>query len=211
MLMQRYKVTLKKKNVKNLSIRIVASDEVVLTVPLFVSKKRAFEFLDMKKEWVEKKLSQMPKPLKLEEGASINYLGYPYTIKFCEKGRAFIDGEFLYLPKDDRQNEYEKFLKKKAKEIFLPIVKSWAKKVDKEIKRVSIKKMKTRWGSCNTQKAYINLNLHLIHKPIGVIEYVVLHEIAHLTHPNHSKEFHSYVENFMPDWKEREKLLKSNF
>jgi len=209
--MREYKLTIRKKAVKNISIRVVSSDEVILTLPRFVSKTRGLEFLHSKEEWIQKKLSHMPKPLSLENGEVINYLGYPYTIKLCEKDRAFIDGEFLYLPKEDRQNEYEKFLKKKAKEIFLPIVKSWAKKVDKEIKRVSIKKMKTRWGSCNTQKAYINLNLHLIHKPIGVIEYVVLHELAHLTHPNHSKEFHRYVENFMPDWKEREKLLKSNF
>ena len=67
--------------------------------------------------------------------------------------------------------------------------------------------MKTRWGSCNPHKGYINLNLELIKNPKESIEYVVFHELSHLIHPNHSKEFYSYISAYMPDWKRRKEIL----
>ncbi|CAC9587858.1 Putative predicted metal-dependent hydrolase [Bathymodiolus heckerae thiotrophic gill symbiont] len=73
--------------------------------------------------------------------------------------------------------------------------------VNKEIKQVRIRKMKTRWGSCNPEKSYINLNSELIKAPIQCIEYVIFHELAHLIHPNHDKGFYTYLTIHMPNWK----------
>jgi len=211
--MKNYKLIIKKKSVKNISIRITSFDEVVLTLPFFVSKSKGLEFLSQKESWIQKHLKNFPKSYELKEGAEFLYLGEKYTIKFHhdrDKKVFFQDG-FLYVYHDRSQQVLDLFLKKQARDIFVKLIQKWEKVLDKSIKRVSIKKMKTRWGSCNTQKAYINLNLNLIHKSIDVIDYVILHEMAHLTHPNHSKEFHGYVAKFMADWKDREKLLKSNF
>ena len=74
--------------------------------------------------------------------------------------------------------------------------------------QIKIRKMKTLWGSCNIIKKAITYNSRLIEKSIKAIEYVVLHEISHLKYPNHQKEFWSYIEQFMPDWKYRKSLLK---
>ncbi|MDE4980602.1 M48 family metallopeptidase, partial [Francisella tularensis subsp. holarctica] len=71
---------------------------------------------------------------------------------------------------------------------------------NQEITRVTIKKTNTRWGSCIYVKITINLNFNLVLREIQAIEYVVLHEIAHLSHTNHSKVFYAYVARFMPDW-----------
>ncbi len=68
--------------------------------------------------------------------------------------------------------------------------------------------MKTRWGSCNTQKGFINLNLELIKKTKICIEYVIFHELVHLIYPNHSKEFYKYLTLYMPDWEERKEKLE---
>jgi len=209
--MREYKLTIKKKRVKNISIRVVSFDEVVLTVPYLVSKKRALEFLDSKSVWIDEKLKSFSRPLELKDGEKIYYIGKYYQIKLYDKKSVMIDGDLFFIPKLESHKKLDRFLKARAKELFGKLIQEWEVKLNKKIQRLSVKRMKTRWGSCNTQKAYINLNLNLIHKPIKVIEYVILHEMAHLTHPNHSKEFHSYVENFMPDWKEREKLLKFNF
>jgi len=202
-----YKVTIKRKKVKSISISIISSEEVLLTLPTFISEDVGMELLESKRAWITKQLSLMPKILKLQEGEELNYLGKSYKIKL-HKHPVMIDDEYIYIPHTDKQKALDEFLKQKAKVVFGKLVEKWAQKLCKKIKRVSIKKMRTRWGSCNIEKAYINLNLYLIHKPIEIIEYVVLHEIAHLTHPNHSKEFHLYVETYMADWKEREKLLK---
>ena len=69
--------------------------------------------------------------------------------------------------------------------------------------------MKTRWGSCNYNKRYVNINIELIKRSRFEIEYVILHELAHLKHPNHSKKFYDYVEKYMPNYKIAEKMLKT--
>ena len=71
---------------------------------------------------------------------------------------------------------------------FFNILQKFNKITKQEIKNVRIRQMKTRWGSCNPHKSYINLNLNLIQKPKECIEYVIFHELTHLIYPNHSKK-----------------------
>jgi hypothetical protein len=71
--------------------------------------------------------------------------------------------------------------------------------------------MKSRWGSCLPSNNKVIFNLSLIKTPICCIEYVVLHELAHFKHQNHSKNFYNFITIFMPDWKERKKILDEEF
>ena len=71
--------------------------------------------------------------------------------------------------------------------------------------------MKTKWGICTPSKNEITFNLNLIKTPLECIEYVVLHELSHFKHPNHSRNFHNFVTRFMPNWKERKKILDNEF
>jgi len=66
--------------------------------------------------------------------------------------------------------------------------------------------MKSRWGTCRSS-GKITLNLRLIELPEPCIEYIVMHELCHLMHPNHSKAFYSFLSVCMPDWKNRKNLL----
>ena len=84
-----------------------------------------------------------------------------------------------------------------------------AKILDEHVEKVSIKPMKTRWGSCNYVKKYINLNTELVKRTPFEIEYVVLHELCHIFYMNHQKDFWSLVEKYMSDYKIRRKNLKS--
>lgn len=76
---------------------------------------------------------------------------------------------------------------------------------------IKIRNMTSRWGSCQTQKGIITLNTRLMDTSRRCIEYVILHELAHFIHPNHSKAFYGVVESLMPDWKERKKELNSSY
>ena len=96
-----------------------------------------------------------------------------------------------------------------AKKIFPDIIKKWLEILDETIEHLSIKPMKTRWGSCNHNKRYINLNTELVKRTLFEIEYVVLHELAHLKYPNHGKGFYNYVESYMSDYRKAEKLLNA--
>lgn len=73
---------------------------------------------------------------------------------------------------------------------------------------IKIRKMSSRWGSCIPQKQKVTFNSQLLEKPLESIEYVVVHEFSHFIHPDHSKAFHSFVEQILPDWRIRRQRLK---
>lgn len=106
-------------------------------------------------------------------------------------------------PSEDEYNE----LMEKAKAILPERVKHFSKIMGVSPLGVSINRAKTRFGSCSS-KGKINFSCRLMRYPNEAIDYVVVHELAHLKFLNHSKSFWAFVEKFMPDYKERKKLLK---
>ena len=91
-------------------------------------------------------------------------------------------------------------------EVLIP---KWEAILNVQVNAFSIRAMRTRWGSCNTVKKRITINLNLIHKPSVCLEYVVVHELIHLIEANHSQRFYSLMEKFMPDWKDIQKQLNA--
>ena len=86
-------------------------------------------------------------------------------------------------------------------------VKKWGRKIGVKVNGWSIRRMKTRWGTCNHQKKNISFNLELAKKPESCIEYVVLHELLHLVEEKHSEKFTALLSKYMPKWKsEKEEL-----
>jgi len=79
---------------------------------------------------------------------------------------------------------------------------------NKQTTILKFRKMKTRWGVCHITKNYINLTTHLIHIPIHLIEYVIIHEFCHFKHCNHSQSFYNEVKKYCPDYKKRVKEMK---
>ena len=114
-----------------------------------------------------------------------------------------------YETVENRKKIIYKWYLEYSKKIFYYYIEKWIKILDERIEHISIKSMKTRWGSCNYNKRYVNINIELIKRSRFEIEYVILHELAHLKHPNHSKKFYDYVEKYMPNYKIAEKMLKT--
>lgn len=100
------------------------------------------------------------------------------------------------------------YLKSIAKSVILPKVELYSRIMGVYPASVSINKAKTRYGSCSG-KGRINFSCRVMKFPDEAIDYVVVHELAHLKHLNHSKDFWSFVGKFIPDYKERKKLLKA--
>ena len=194
-----------KTNVKSMRLRIGKDAKITLSMPFYSTQKMALSFLEMHKIWLEntykKALVNLPKDDEMK------FLGQVYKIKFDENFKEpFFDGEFVFTP---NLKSLERFKKTRAKELFLELVSHFQPFINKPIKRIVIRNSKTRWGSCNHKKGYINLSLRLIEKPLSAVRYVVLHELTHMLYPHHQKSFYDFIEKIMPDYKKQEQILKA--
>lgn len=213
-----YEIKITKKRVKNIIIKVKSANLVEVTQPFFVSRAKIDEILKLRKEWIEAKLNEL-KSIKKEEllsGDLVEFLGRKYILEFdlksSKKVEIVANKIILKCSQDDdfstKENLLESFYKAKSKEIFSKILSRFCVIVGKDIKALKVRKMKTRWGSCNSHKSYINLNTELVKKCPQAIEAVIMHELTHLYHADHSKAFYSKLLDFMPDYHERIKLLK---
>ncbi len=216
---------LHRKRVKNINIRIKTGGIVYVSAPNHISIQNIESILLKRAEWilqVNEKFNQREKEkaitaeIQWVDSDPVIFLGKTYSLKIHQssKNHVVLDEHNISLYIKDplhleqKKQLYETWLRKQAQEIFLEIMEEQleiikAYKQDKPI--LKIRKMKARWGTCFSKTNTIQLNLELIKKPRAAIEYVVLHELAHFIHPNHSKAFYDFIATFMPDWKERTK------
>ena len=88
-------------------------------------------------------------------------------------------------------------------------INKWQKIIGVIINGYGVKKMKTKWGSCNVKTRYIWFNLELVKKPLYCLEYVVVHELVHLLERKHNARFKSYMDKLMPNWRNHRKELNN--
>ena len=103
--------------------------------------------------------------------------------------------------------EQEAALRKKAREILPPLVARWAETMGVEPTGITVTGARTRFGSCSP-KNRLSFSFRLMDYPMEAIEYVVVHELAHIHHKNHGPDFHAEVQAVLPDWRQRQQLLK---
>ena len=215
-------IRITKKDVKNITLKVKPSGEVILTAPKSASEEHLKYVVKKRAKWIEKKKEFFASFNVIEKeyvsGEDFKYLGRSYRLKVIESKKENVKLQRGYLElcvknRNDlkrKQSLVYEWYYEKALFHFFNILQEWNKIVKKDIKNIKIRQMKTRWGSCNPHKSYINLNIELIKKPRICIDYVVFHELVHLIWPNHSKEFYNYLSLYMSDWKERKILLEKN-
>ena len=108
----------------------------------------------------------------------------------------------------ESEGEFAAFKKAFALELYLRYIAKFSPRIGRKIARVRVRKMQTRWGSCNHAKGYLSFSLSLIERDPRFVEYVVLHELAHLIHANHGADFYALIAQIMPDFRARIKLGK---
>jgi len=157
-----------KKMVKNLTLKVKPNCEVILVAPLIASDSYIEKFLKDKSGWIEEKLNyfkshQIPKR-ELVSGEDFYYLGKRYRLKVIESKEEGVKlkKEYCYLfvkGKDNlkrKEKILEEWYRERAKEVFDEVIKKYQRVVKRDINRVTIRKMKTRWGSCSYHKKNIN-------------------------------------------------------
>lgn len=121
------------------------------------------------------------------------------------KDKIFVSEDTIFC---ESEGEFATFKKAFALELYLRYIEKFSPRIDRKIARVRVRKMQTRWGSCNHAKGYLNFSLNLIERDPRFVEYVVLHELAHLIHANHGAGFYALIAQIMPDFRARIKLGK---
>ena len=211
-------VKIVRKDVKNITLKVRPNGEAILTAPKAASDEHIKFIIKKRAKWIAQKrafFASFKTPEKeYVSGEDFKYLGRSYRLKIVQSKEECVRLQRGYLElfvKDKRvrkENLVYEWYHEKATLYFFNILQEFNKIVKQDIKSVKIRQMKTRWGSCNPYKSYINLNIELIKKPRVCIEYVVFHELAHLLYPNHSKKFYDYLVLYMPDWQKRKEILE---
>ncbi len=113
---------------------------------------------------------------------------------------------FLYVRPDSdvvkRAEVFHNWHKSLLHEAIPSMIEKWSKKLGVKITNYYLQRMKTKWGSCNHQARHIRLNTELVKKPKDLLEYVIVHELAHLIEPTHSDRFVSILDEYYPTWRE---------
>ncbi len=203
---------------------------VIIRIPnglnRLVIDKEIKRVLEWAKKRVEKNIEHFkPKELREYKNDDILRIGkYTYKLKIEYKNKkgssGIIKDDVIFLSISNRLNNKErqihirKLLSRLIGQHRLPELKKRINKINKKffkknINNIRFKDMKTRWGSCSS-KGNINISTRLLFAPDDVLDYICVHELAHLIEMNHSKRFWSIVEKVMPDYKEKEKWLKEN-
>jgi predicted metal-dependent hydrolase len=215
-------VRIVKKDVKHINLKVKPNGEVILTAPTNSNERDIAYVLKKRADWIEKKIAffdtnKVVHDKEYVSGENFRYLGRNYRLKVIEckdlEGVKLQRGYLqVFVKQTDNVERKKKLLRtwysQKAQIYFMKVIEKYKPIVKQEIETVRIREMKTRWGSCNPTKGYINLNLKLIEKPTECIEYVVFHELTHLLHADHSAKFYNYLSLFMPDWKRRKEKLE---
>src|SRR5882724_4592810 len=207
------KVNVIRSNRTTIGIQIMPDSTIVVKVPTRFPDRHIAKILDEHKEWIEQK--QLNIQVK-QAGKAVDeylYLGksYPLEIRLSQKNIIEVEDKlYLASPKKKYLKSYlESWYKQQARKIITERVAFYAQRAGLTYRSVAITSAETRWGSCSNEKT-LNFNWRLIMAPLAVIDYVVAHELAHLTELNHSRDFWETVRKMYPLYREYRTWLKRN-
>lgn len=219
---ERLEYTLERKSVKNINMRVKADGGVFVSAPRGMPSAVIEAALEKNAGFILKArrraLNRAEQARACAEGNAVRIFGeeYPLLARAGEKSAAHLSSGALTLelrvPEDTaaRERVSDAFLR----EILSEEISRCANLVYPRFEamgvtwpEIKLRRMRSRWGSCNVSKRVLTFNTALVHAPRDCIEYVVTHEFCHFIHPNHSPAFHALMTELMPDWKARKKIL----
>ena len=216
------------KLVKNITLRIKRDCTVQLTAPYGITQRELLHFLSDKEDWVREKLALMQQEAANEryamgeipfDGEHVWLWGRRLSCRFLLVKNGNYD--YKLTPEGVSFTVKRQLTQKQQADLVgamyayevrtegAKLISQWQQRMGVHCTGLKVHVMKTRWGSCNVRTGGINLNTLLACWPKECLEYIVVHELAHLLEANHSPRFHRIVGSFLPDWRERKRLLES--
>lgn len=208
-------VQVTRKDVKRLHLSVYPPDgQVKVSAPLFMSEDNIRLAIITRLKWIrtqQKQFQDQPRQTKREivSGESHYLWGtrYRLDVVYCRgKHKVIPNGEYLCMAVSpnttlaNRERLLADYYRQEIKQRIPDLLAKWQPVIGRNVDYWGIKRMKTRWGSCNPATARIWLNLELAKKPTQCLEYVLVHELVHLLEANHGKHFIAYMDKFLPNW-----------
>lgn len=215
---------------RSLQITISERGQVEVAAPARLRDKTINDFVIQKAAWIARQIEwagrrqSILETKRYETGSLFLFLGKKYPLQVqtqpIRRARIHFDGQgwSMVIPGSDRTGSPQRLIKNKlvswyrqqAKEILGSRVLFFARQMKLDLSTICIRSQKSIWGSCHTAKRAVHLNWQLVMMPMNVIDYVVVHELSHLVHGNHSKRFWNKVAKTLPDFRQRQQWIKKN-
>tara|TARA_R110002096_G_scaffold97694_22_gene217881 strand:+ start:20698 stop:21420 length:723 start_codon:yes stop_codon:yes gene_type:complete len=218
-----FQVEISRKKIKNLYLKVSPiSQKVRVSVPIHVPEKAIEHFVVSRADWIKKQLAKKSVVPKVEvlnfiSGETHFYKGKPHQLEVISRStppkvELFEDHTIVLqtregVSREKKEKALNEWYRASLKEDIPKLIAKWEPVMQVSVKEFGVKRMKTRWGTCNIRAQRIWLSLELAKKSPECLEYVVVHEMVHLLERLHNKRFHAFMDLFLPDWRERKKEL----
>ena len=211
-----------KKDIKNVHLSVYPPTGAVrIAAPLRMELETIRVFAISKLAWIRK---QQGKVRQQERESPREYLdreshyiwGKRYLLKSIQKDAApsveLKHNQIVLFVRpgtrsDKKQAVLEEWYRGELRKTAVPLIAKWERLMGVKVARFFVQQMKTKWGSCNPASASIRLNTELAKKPIECLEYIIVHEMAHLIEPTHNSRFTALIDHFLPEWRFRREAL----
>ncbi len=215
-----FQVEVSFKPIKNMYLKVSRSTgKIRVSAPLKTSPRMIEDFVNSRATWIRNHLAK-----KIEKKIEHNYVDgelirvfgvkKPLKIDYSNKNiLAYLHNDQFFLrikenyDQKKREKVVEEFYRKELKKLVGEMIKKWEPVMGVKVNEFGIKKMKTRWGTCNVNDQRVWINLHLAKEKPEVIELVVVHEMVHLLERLHNKRFYALMDKFLPNHRALEKAL----
>lgn len=202
---------------RRVSLKITPRGELVIVSPKPLPARRIDQLLQEHSAWINKHQRKIQPPeVKLHHGAEISIYGDTEKIIYSELPggkRPNVEdndaGLIVKAASGDHEQVLKRWLLKNARQGIIARVEELAAEFGFKYNKVSVRDQGTRWGSCSAQRN-LNFSWRLMLAPLTILDYVIIHELAHTKQMNHSAKFWAIVENCMPDYKTHRKWLREN-
>lgn len=215
-------ILIRRKSIKNLYLRIEQETlQAVISAPMRMPAADIERFVLSKVNWLQQKLDFLAKrrlvfATQETAGESLWLWGKKYTVRFIPGREKIViaENEVIFSGNIEESSAekltkcIDKLYRQQLAQKIEQFAAFWQKHLQLTADGWRIRKMKTRWGTCNTFSRMITINYNLVRLPAECLEYIIVHELAHLYEPSHSSRFKNFLTQNLPDWKQRESLLK---
>ncbi len=214
-----YRIVRSKNRKRTMTLKLERSGAVIILAPDKTPKEEIRNFFRSKVPWIHKKLTEYRETLEKEArpknfvaGEKFLYLGDEYPLETLQGSRARLTlahGVFTLCTdhKEDGRQIFVRWYRKMAQDIFAKRVPFYAKNLGVTFNGIRITSARTRYGSCSFDDR-LSFSYRLVMTPYCVIDYIIVHELAHIRFKNHSKDFWDYVEMILPDYRQSKNWLK---